>query len=98
MQLKLRYLLSLYSKMHAMKSGKNFKADPKQTKSLLKAGKIATIDAVRHSKALELPITFIENDKIYQELPSGEKVIISEIEKSGEVPFRLTKGMILHAK
>ena len=47
-----------------------------------------------------LEITYLESGKIYKETPNGKRIILSTIPKSSQVasPFKLTKGMVLHAK
>ena len=74
-----------------------FRRDNNQTKSLEIAGKEAVINAVRHAKALNLTITYIENGSVYEEQPNGTIVLKKKLEKK-QTPFVLTKGMILHAK
>lgn len=74
-----------------------FQKDHKQTKSLEKAGVEAATNAVRHAKALDLTITYIENGAIYEEQADGTVTPKKTVEKK-ENPFVLTKGMVLHAK
>ncbi|MBK0370908.1 hypothetical protein I5M07_13820 [Flavobacterium sp. SE-1-e] len=74
-----------------------FSPDHKQTKSLVAAGKEAASKAVRHSKALDLTITYIENGFVYEENAQGIKTAIKILEKK-EPTISLTKGMVLHAK
>jgi hypothetical protein len=81
-----------------MAINKFFRADHRQTKSLVKAGRIASINAVRHSKALDLNVTYINNGVIYEELPSGEKKVVGKIDNDSKASFTLIKGMLLHAK
>lgn len=78
------------SKMHFIK-------DYRQTKSLEKASREAAVNAVRHAKALDLTITYIENGSIYDEHPDGTIVKKKDIVRK-ETSVVLTKGMILHAK
>lgn len=74
-----------------------FLKDHKQTKSLEQAGKEAASVAVRHAKALDLTITYIENGAVYEEDANGTVTLKKTVEKK-ESPFILTKGMVLHAK
>ena len=74
-----------------------FTKDHKQTKSLVTAGKEAATNAVRHAKALDLTITYIENGVVYEEGADGTVTAKRTIQKK-ETPFVLTKGMVLHAK
>ena len=76
---------------------KFFRKDNGQTNSLVKASKKASSNAVRHSKALNLTITYIENDAIYEEHPDGTVTFKKSVEKK-ESPIVLTKGMVFHAK
>ncbi|UUC46720.1 hypothetical protein [Flavobacterium cerinum] len=80
-----------------MSQKKIFRKDNLQTKSLVKASKEVAINAVRQSKALDLTITYIENDAIYEEHPDGTVTLKKRVEKK-ETPILLTKGMIFHAK
>lgn len=92
------YSIQSIRKRHIMKLNKmEFHRDNNQTKSLEKAGKEAAINAVRHAKALDLTITYIEDGVVYEEKPNGTKVLKKTVEKK-QSPFVLTKGMILHAK
>lgn len=75
----------------------NFVKDHKQTKSLEKAGKEAAINAVRHAKALDLTITYIENGIVYEEHPDGTVIQKKKVVQK-KSPIALTKGMVLHAK
>jgi len=75
----------------------NFIKDYKQTKSLEEAGKEASVNAVRHARALDLTITYIENGIVYEEHPDGSVIQKKKIAIK-EAPVTLTKGMVLHAK
>lgn len=76
---------------------KFFRRDNGQTKSLVKVSTEAATNAVRHAKALDLTITYIENGAVYEEQPNGTVTLKKTIEKK-ESPISLTKGMVLHAK
>lgn len=77
---------------------KAFRKDVLQTKSLIKAGKVSAINALRASRALGLTVAFIEKGVIYEEQPDGSKKAVEKVKKGTEAPFVLSKGMILHAK
>ena len=79
-----------------MKPSKLFRNDVRQTKSLVDAGIASAKNAIRQSKALDLPVTYIKNDVIYVEDKSGVKQQGIIVRK--EQPKNLTKGMILRAK
>ncbi|HCQ13871.1 MAG TPA: hypothetical protein DIU01_11505 [Flavobacterium sp.] len=81
-----------------MDKKKVFRLDYAQTKSLVKAGKIAATNALRHSKALDLSITFIDKGVVYEELPNGAKNVVATIETPDNTVHTFRKGMILHAK
>jgi hypothetical protein len=74
-----------------------FRKDTAQTKSLQVAGTVASATAVRHAKALDLDITYIENGNVIVEEPNGHTTVVKKLEKA-EAPILLTKGMVLHAK
>lgn len=74
-----------------------FRKDYKQTQSLVEAGEQASSTAIRHAKALELTITYIEDGVVYEEHPDGTVVKKKEVDAK-DSPFALTKGMVLHAK
>lgn len=86
----------------AKKTKTLFKSDVKETALLVKAGHIGAANAIRESRALGLPITYLENGTIYKEYPDGTK------EKIGTVPVKkrasnkegltLKKGTVLHAR
>lgn len=80
-----------------MSAKKIFRKDNEQTKSLIIAGKNASNNAVRQSKALDLTITYIENGAIYEEHPDGTVTFKKKVEKT-ESPIALTKGVVFHAK
>jgi len=48
-----------------------FQKDYNQTKSLEQAGVEVATNAVRHAKALDLTITYIENGAVYEEQADG---------------------------
>lgn len=73
-----------------------FHQDKLQTKLLQAAARIASCNALRHSKALDLEITYIENGSIIIEQPDGHRKIVKKLEKV-KSPIALTKGMILRA-
>ena len=79
-----------------MKPAKLFRTDSRQTKSLISAGINSAKNAIRQSKALNLPITYIKDDAIYVEDKFGVKQQGSIIRK--EQPKNIIKGMILRAK
>ncbi len=78
-----------------------FRSDFKQTATLVKIGHTGAVNAIRSSKALGLPITYMQNGIIYREHPDGSKEIITERKAkivSKEAKGSLKKGMIFHAK
>ena len=77
-----------------------FKSDAKHTAMLIKAGHNAAANAIRVSKALGLPITYMEAGVIIQEMPDGVKNVISAaINNNKTAPaFSLKKGTVLHKK
>lgn len=79
-----------------MKPSKLFRNDIRQTRSLVDAGITSAKNAIRQSKALDLPVTYIKNNVIYVEDKSGVKQQGTIIRK--EQPKNLIKGMILRAK
>lgn len=81
-----------------MSSKKSFRADYPQTKSLVKAARNAARNAVRHSSALELPVSYIDKGVVYKRLPDGTIKRLGQVEVTASLPFTLVKGMILHGK
>jgi hypothetical protein len=75
-----------------------FKPDKKQTAILVRVGRAGAINAIRASKALGLPITYIEKGSIIQELPNGVKKIVTTVTGTNTAVSSLKKGMIFHAK
>ena len=71
-----------------------------ESKKMISASKIAVNKAIKESKKMGLEITYLESGKIYKETPNGKRIVLSTIPKSSQVasPFKLTKGMVLHAK
>lgn len=86
----------------AFKPGKAFRSDARQTATLIKVGRTGAANAIRASKALGLPITYLQNGVLYKEYADGTKEIIETgtVKKNGikEGANRLKKGMVLHAK
>lgn len=80
-----------------MKTKVIFRKDIPQTKALVKAGKTAAKTAIRASNALGLTMTYIENGVIYEE-KEGIVVVKKAMGKKSEVPFKVQKGLVLHAK
>lgn len=77
-----------------------FRTDKKQTAILIRVGRVGATNAIRASKALGLPITYIERGSIIQELPNGVKKIVTTVTGAGTntTVSSLKKGMIFHAK
>ena len=84
------------------KRGKRvFKSDARQTARLVKAGRDGANQAIRASRALGLPITYLQNGSLYKEFPDGTKEIFKKASvKKGisKKASQLKKGMILYAK
>lgn len=80
-----------------MADKKIFRRDTLQTKTLERASRISSQNALRCTRALNLPVTFIENGTIIKELSDGKKVVLGSLTvSSAEVTVK--KGMILHVK
>ena len=77
-----------------------FKSNVKHTDMLIKAGREAAANAIGVSKALGLPITYIEDGATIQEFPDGVKNIIRPAiaNKKIEPAISLKKGMICMQK
>ena len=84
--------------MAKVKNKSMFKSDAKHTAMLMKAGREAAANAIRTSKALGLPISYIENGAVIKELANGIKIIIKAATDNNLPSISLKKGMILHAK
>lgn len=74
-----------------------FRIDSTHTNTLVRVGKISALNAIRASKALGLPITYIEKGYIYRESANGVREVLSKVPKQA-VSTPLKKGMVLHAK
>ncbi len=79
-----------------------FRSDVMQTAALVKLGRNAGANAIRASKALDLPITYMQNGEIIKEFSDGTKEIISpspaKKATSKKTINALKKGMVLHEK
>jgi hypothetical protein len=78
-----------------------FRSDSRHTATLVKIGSSGAIDAIRSSKALGLPITYMLNGIVYREQPDGSKEIIKESKRKRVIVKGdniLKKGVILHAR
>lgn len=83
----------------AVKTG--FRSDTMQTAKLVKAGREGAAQAIRASRALGLPITYLQDGSLYKEFPDGTKEILKKapVKKSiSKKASQLRKGMILYAK
>ncbi|HEY9362826.1 MAG TPA: hypothetical protein VIQ00_06170 [Chitinophagaceae bacterium] len=78
-----------------------FRSDP-QTSKLVKAGRAATANAIRASRALGLPITYMQDGNLYREFADGTKEVIVSTPAKKETAKKITpplrKGMVLHAR
>ena len=82
-----------------------FRSDVKQTATLVKVGRTGAANAIRETKALGLPITYLQGGVLYKEYPDGRKEILAAVavkktaaKKTAKVATPLKKGMVLHAK
>lgn len=94
-----KYLLYLNCiiNISLIKNNRVFRKDVGQTNLLVKVGKISGRNAVRHSKAMDLVVTYIEKGVVYEEQPDGSKIQI-DIVDTKPATITLKKGMILHRK
>lgn len=65
---------------------------------LIKSASEASREAIRESKALGLTIKFIEDNKIIEESPDGERRVLRKLEREPSTNIGLKKGMILRRK
>lgn len=56
-----------------------FRADIHHTKSLIKIAQKSATRAVKETKAMGLPVTFVENDQIIRESADGTRTILGTI-------------------
>lgn len=56
-----------------------FRPDTSHTKFLMKLGKLSAKRSIKETKALGLPITYLENKKVIREHIDGTKEVIGEI-------------------
>jgi hypothetical protein len=69
-----------------------------QTKILVKSARISAKRAFSGSKALGLSVSYIKDGIVYEEDANGNRSIKNHIEPSVDTPFKIEKGLILHAK
>ena len=60
----------------------------------------AAVKAINENKAMDIPVTLLENGWVIRKYKDGTVERIKKIEKraSTDRPYRLTKGSILHVK
>ena len=75
-----------------------FRKDVKQTRTLIKAARDSSKRAVSASKVLGLTITYIKDGVILEEDALGNISIVNDTLLPQELPYKIEKGMILHAK
>ena len=75
-----------------------FRRDVFQTKVLIKAARVSGRRAFTGSKALGLSISYIKDGIVYEEDANGNTSIKNHIEPSVDAPFKIEKGLVLHAK
>ena len=79
-----------------------FRADAKQTASLVKVGRLGALKAIKASKAMGLPITFMKKGIMYKEFPDGSVEVVRDAPSNKPVADKpksiLKKGMVLYAK
>ena len=77
-----------------------FRPDGKHSAILQKMGRVGAANAIRASKALGLPITYMEKGVVVRELSNGVKEIIAAVPSTvgKKTGCSLKKGMIFHAK
>jgi hypothetical protein len=57
----------------------SFKADTSHTKLLIKVGKTSAERSIKETKAMGLPITYLEDGKIIRESHDGKKEVIGKV-------------------
>lgn len=80
-----------------------FRMDVKETAILIKAARESAANAIRTSKALNLPITYMQNGVVIKEQANGVKeILIPKINTpkptKKQTTIKLKKGMVLYAK
>lgn len=73
-------------------------SDNKQVDILREAGIAGSIKANRESKALGLTVKYIEDNKIVEVLPNGEKNVINILKEKSQITPTLKKGTTLWRK
>ena len=99
--IKKKQLKQTIAKASEKKAGRGiFRPDIKQTNALQKLGLTGASNAIRASKALGLPITYMENGVVVREQSNGVKEILVTlaIPPTKSTALSLKKGMIFHAK
>ena len=75
-----------------------FRKDVNQTRTLIKAARNSSKRAVSESKVLGLTITYMKDGVILEEDAQGNISIVNDTLVPQELPYKIEKGMILHAK
>lgn len=73
------------------------KFDKDQVGILKMAGKRAGLKAYREARELGLSIKYVEDDKVIELLPTGEKKIVNTLKRNTATP-NLKKGTVLCRK
>lgn len=84
----------------SISSNKIIHVDSNESVILARASNKACINAIKNSKKMGLPITFLEDGIVYRELPNGERVKMKKIRKGKKLKSKIVirKGTILNAK
>ena len=75
-----------------------FRKDVNQTRTLIKAARNSSKRAVSESKVLGLTFTYMKEGVIFEEDAQGNTSIVNDTLVPQELPYKIEKGMILHAK
>lgn len=83
------------SKKHISPNGKE--SPTEHSKSLRTIGRKSARSALRENKALGLPVTYINRNRVIQEKPNGEKIVIGRRDVRSHASD-VSKGDVIRVK
>lgn len=74
--------------------------DGRDRQFLMRVGRDAAANAINENKAMNLPVTYLQDGWVVSRMPDGRVERIAEIKRSTGITSerKLTKGTVLHVK